>query len=180
MMQRSATTDTGAGPTFTSFQTTVLVILRILVGWHFFYEGLAKLFNPYWTSAGYLAESQWWFKGFFLFLASSPSALTVVDVVNSWGLTVIGLALMLGFLTRSATVGAIILLFLYYIAAPPFAGYQYSMPTEGSYLVVNKTLIELAAAFVLLGFPTGRSFGLDALVLWRGSPRHQKLIRANV
>ncbi len=179
MMQRPATSDAVAGQEYTGFQTTVLVALRIFIGWHFFYEGLAKLLNPYWTSAGYLAESQWWFKGVFLSLATNSSVLAVVDILNSWGLTLIGLGLMLGLFTRVATIGAIVLLFLYYIAAPPFAGYVYSMPTEGSYLVVNKTLIELAAAFVLLVFPTGRSFGLDALVLWRSSAEHQKLIRAN-
>ncbi|NIQ97736.1 MAG: DoxX subfamily, partial [Desulfuromonadales bacterium] len=47
-----------------------------------------------------------------------------------------------------------VLLFLYYIAAPPFVGYVYAMPAEGAYLIVNKVLIELAAMFVLLAFPT--------------------------
>ena len=37
---------------YTNFQTTALVVLRVLIGWHFLYEGLAKLGNPYWTSAG--------------------------------------------------------------------------------------------------------------------------------
>ena len=40
------------------FQTAAIVALRMLIGWHFLYEGLAKLTNPYWTAAGYLAESK--------------------------------------------------------------------------------------------------------------------------
>jgi thiosulfate dehydrogenase [quinone] large subunit len=179
MMQISAKSDAVAGPDYTRFQTTVLVLLRIFVGWHFFYEGLAKLTNPYWTSAGYLAESKWWFSGLFLDIAASPSALAVVDFLNSWGLAAIGLGLMLGFLTRTATGAAIALLFLYYIAAPPFAGYQYSIPTEGSYLIVNKVLIELAAACVLLAFPTGKSFGLDGLVPWKGGSLFRLLKHAS-
>ncbi len=147
--------------TRTNFQTTALVVLRMLVGWHFLYEGLAKLLNPYWTSAGYLAGSQWWFKGLFLDIAANPTAVTVVDYLNVWGLTLIGLGLLLGLFTRAATVAGIVLLALYYIAAPPFGGYVYDMPTEGSYLIVNKILIELAALLVLLAYPTGRSFGLD-------------------
>lgn len=176
MMQQS---DAVIGRSYSGFQTTVLVVLRILVGWHFFYEGLAKLLNPYWTAAGYLAESKWWFSGLFLNLAANPTALAFVDFLNSWGLVAIGLALMLGAFTRVFTVAAIVLLFLYYIAAPPFVGYVYSIPMEGSYLIVNKVLIELAAVFVLLAFPTSMSFGLDRLIFWKKSPEFQALKRAN-
>jgi len=35
---------------------------------------------------------------------------------------------------------------------------------EGTYLWVNKTLIEIFAMAVLLVFPTGRIFGLDRLI----------------
>ncbi|MBI4409310.1 MAG: hypothetical protein HY561_06350, partial [Gemmatimonadetes bacterium] len=41
----------------TTFQTSALVALRMLVGWHFLYEGLAKMTSPYWSSAGYLGGS---------------------------------------------------------------------------------------------------------------------------
>lgn len=145
----------------TGLQTSMLVLLRISIGWHFLYEGLAKLTNPYWTSASYLAESKWWFSGIFHNLAASPSAVTFVDAVNEWGLTLVGLGLLLGLFTRWATIGGMAFLVLYYISAPPFGGYEYAMPTEGSYLLVNKVLIELLALGVLLAFPTGKAWGLD-------------------
>ena len=162
-----------------SFQVTALVALRVLIGWHFFYEGIAKLTNPYWTSAGYLAESKWWFSGLFYSLATNSSVLGAVDFLNSWGLVFIGLGLMLGCLTRAATIGGVVLLALYYIAAPPFAGYTYAMPAEGSYLVVNKVLVELSAMVVLLAFPTGMLFGLDRLIFWKRTPEYQALKRAH-
>jgi thiosulfate dehydrogenase [quinone] large subunit len=149
---------------WTRFQSIALVTLRILIGWHFLYEGLAKLVNPYWTSADYLAGSQWWFSGLFIGIATSPTLLTLVDYINAWGLTLIGLCLILGLLTRTATVAGIVLLALYYIAAPPFAGLAYAMPAEGSYLVVNKVLIELVALVALLAFPTGRILGVDRVI----------------
>ena len=152
-----------------AFQAGTLVALRLVIGWHFLYEGLAKLLNPYWTSAGYLAESQWWFSGVFLAIAASPTAVTIVDYLNMWGQTLIGLGLMLGLFTRWATLAGVALLALYYIVAPPFAGYTYPMPAEGSYLIVNKVLIELAALLVLLAYPTERTFGLDRIA---GGPRH--------
>ncbi|HUG39314.1 MAG TPA: DoxX family membrane protein [Longimicrobiales bacterium] len=145
----------------TNFQTGTLVGLRIIIGWHFLYEGLAKLANPYWTSAGYLAESQWIFADLFIRVAASPAAVTAVDYINMWGLTLIGLALLLGLFARTATIAAIALLALYYISAPPFPGLSYPMPAEGSYLIVNKVLIEMGALLVLLAFPTARTWGLD-------------------
>ena len=89
---------------------------------------------------------------------------TVVDFINVWGLVLIGLALILGFMTREATIAGIVLLALYYLAAPPLLGWSYSMPTEGSYVIVNKVLIELAALTVVMLFPTAHIIGLDRLL----------------
>lgn len=164
---------------YTNVQATALVVLRIFIGWHFFYEGLAKLFNPYWTSAGYLAQSQGWFKGIFLDIAASPSMLTFVDHFNTWALILIGIGLMAGLFTRVAAVGAVVLLVLYYVAAPPFVGLAYAMPMEGSYVIVNKVLIELAAVVVLLVFPTGKAFGLDQWISRKRNPVGAAAAQAN-
>jgi thiosulfate dehydrogenase [quinone] large subunit len=42
------------------------------MGWHFLYEGFAKLLTPTWTSAPYPLLSRGIFSGFFHWLASSP------------------------------------------------------------------------------------------------------------
>lgn len=156
----------------TKIQTAALVTLRLLVGWHLCYEGLAKLLDPYWTSAGYLGAAQWWFKDWFIQLAANPAAVTVIDAVNAWGLTIVGLLLMLGLLNRAAAIAGMVLLLLYFIAAPPLVGLRYPMPAEGSYVVVNKVLVELVALWVLSAFPVSRVFGLDALLQRRraGAP----------
>jgi len=149
---------------YTTAQLVGLVVLRVLIGWHFLYEGVAKLLNPYWTSASYLLESKGPFAGFFHYLANHPSVLNVVDPVNIWALILIGLALVCGCLSQLASIGGMILLLLYYLCTPPFVGYSYSIPMEGSYLIVNKVLIELAALFVLTRFPTSQVIGLDRLI----------------
>ena len=69
-----------------------LVALRLLVGWHFLYEGVIKLQNPYWTSADYLAQSQSFLAGAFHWLAADPARLALVDTLNRWGLVLIGAA----------------------------------------------------------------------------------------
>ena len=35
-----------------------LTVLRVVVGWHFLYEGIAKLTLPAWTAAGYLKQAR--------------------------------------------------------------------------------------------------------------------------
>lgn len=149
---------------YTRFKLWILFLLRIAIGWHFLYEGIAKLLNPYWTSAGFLLESKGLFSGLFHSLATDPTSLKVVDFLNTWGLIAIGLGLMAGFLTRTAAVAGMVLIFLYYICNPPFIGFTYSAPQEGSYLFVNKNVVEFFALWVLLLFPTGKILGLDGLI----------------
>jgi len=164
MAQKLSRVIAGDTLNYTNPQLSVLVILRVLIGWHFLYEGVVKVLNPYWTSAGYLAESKWIFSPFFKFILSHPTLLHAVDLMNMWGLIAIGLGLITGCLTRVASVSGMLLLLLYYLSNPPFIGYKYSAPSEGSYLIVNKNLIELFALGVLTLFPTGNLIGLDRLV----------------
>lgn len=170
-MNASSKGMSGRSPDYGTFQLVALVSLRMLIGWHFLYEGVAKLSNPYWTSAGYLQESKGWFSGFFMDLANNPGALGVVDNLNQWGLLLIGLALLVGVFSRTAAFAGVILLALYYLAAPPFPTLEYAMPSEGSYLIVNKILVELAALLVIVGFPTAHRIGLDRLLFRK---RHQE------
>jgi thiosulfate dehydrogenase [quinone] large subunit len=53
---------------------------------------------------------------------------------------------------------------MFYLCNPPFVGYFYSIPTEGSYLIVNKNLVELGALVVILVTGSGRFAGLDRIV----------------
>jgi len=43
--------DLTSNDAYSGSQLIGLVILRILIGWHFLYEGISKLVNPYWSSA---------------------------------------------------------------------------------------------------------------------------------
>jgi len=87
---------------YTNIQLTALVTLRVLIGWHFLYEGIAKAMNPYWSAGGFLSESQWIFSSLFIAIANSPSALQIVDLINIWGQILIGIALIGGCFSRLA------------------------------------------------------------------------------
>ena len=141
-----------------------LVILRVLIGWHILYEGVSKLINPYWSSAAYLLDSKWIFSGLAKTIVSNPTLLTISDYVNMWGLTLVGLCLLLGVFSRQAALSGMVFISLYYFFAPPFLGLEYSRPGEGSYIIVNKNLIEACALFVLYHFPTSHLIGLDRIL----------------
>ena len=141
----------------------LLAILRIAIGWHFLYEGLTKLFNPAWTARPFLEGSGWIFGNIFRSIASHPGALQVVDFMNEWGLTLIGLALITGLFTKAASWAGALLLMLYYFAYPPFGFYGYSAVNEGNYFIVSKNSIELVTLLVLGFTQSGRFFGLDIL-----------------
>jgi thiosulfate dehydrogenase [quinone] large subunit len=53
---------------------------------------------------------------------------------------------------------------LFYLCNPPFVGYFYSIPTEGSYLIVNKNLVEVCALAVILTTRSGLFAGLDRIL----------------
>jgi len=161
--------------TLTAWQQVSLITLRTLIGWHFLYEGYYKLALPAWsadgkplapwTSAGYLKAAS----GPFAALATkavSAGWVTWIDPVVKIALIAVGLSLILGIATRIGCIAALLLLALFYLVAIPLSG-SHVAGSEGAYLIVNKTLIEAAAVFVLLTFHTGEVAGLDRIFAQR-------------
>jgi uncharacterized membrane protein YphA (DoxX/SURF4 family) len=148
-------------------QSIFLVLLRILIGWHLLYEGIAKLLIPEWSAEAYLLNSRWVFAPVFHWMASTEGILATVDFLNIWGLIIIGFLLIPGLFTRYFAIGGMVLLGLYYIANPPFIGTDFGIPREGHYLFINKTLIEIAALGLLAVFPSGLYFGIDRFLRGR-------------
>ncbi len=55
-----------------------------------------------------------------------------------------------------------LLLAMFYLAHPSFPGSISANTADGHYMIVNKTLIEFAAMWVILLFPTSQYVGLDS------------------
>ena len=138
--------------------TVVATILRVVIGWHFLYEGILKMYNPDWTSYGYLASAQGPLKPVFSALANE-GIIDWVDTLNVAALIIVGITLLLGIVERLGIVIGIILLAMYYLSHPPFPGLT-QLNVEGNYWFVNKNLIELVALVLLYYIPTGQQFGL--------------------
>ena len=141
-----------------------IMVLRVVIGWHFLYEGVSKLTSTTWSAAGYMKASRGPLAEFFRWIASQPHLLDNANLITMYGLTIVGVLLMLGLFTRLAAAGGIGLILLFYLCNPPFIGYFYAIPTEGTYLIVNKNLVELCALVVILLTGTGRFAGLDAIL----------------
>ena len=141
-----------------------ITVLRVVVGWHFLYEGLTKLTSASWSAAGYMKVSRGPFAAVFHWIAGQPQLLDKANLITMYGLTIVGVLLMLGLFTRLAAIGGIGFVLLFYLCNPPFVGYFYSIPSEGSYLIVNKNLVEVGALAVIALTRSGLFAGLDRIV----------------
>ena len=138
-----------------ALRRTVLV-LRLAMGWLFLYAGLTKILDPAWTSAGYLKGAKT-LTGPYAWLAA-PQNIGWVDFLNEWSLTIIGLALILGIMTRYAAWVGMALMVLYYL---PVLNFPYV--GDHSYLV-DEHVIYVLALFVLAFGHAGNYWGLDKLI----------------
>ncbi len=159
----------------TSFQKYLFTFLRIAIGWHFLYEGIAKIFTPNWSSMSYLLNSSGPLEGVFRGMANFQFLVYLVDYSIIFGLILIGLALFLGVATRIAYLAGAALLFLFYISNPPFSVNPIGYGVEGHYLVVNKNLIELIILVVLAFIPKSWFYSLENI-----SKRKPETLATNV
>ncbi len=160
-----------------SLRSAPLVLLRLVIGWHFLYEGLTKLLYPGWTSAGYLKGSSGPLSPLFHGMGANATLVAGIDFLNVSGLTAIGVGLLLGIAIRPAAGVGMGLLALYYLAYPPFFAPFNLGGAEGTYLIVNKNLVEIFALSVILAYPAAH-FGLERW--WRqsrkASPRRREVL----
>lgn len=138
-----------------SAQKVSLFLLRVGMGWLFLYAGFDKLRNPAWSAAGYIKRAKL-FTPFYSWLAE-PTILPVVNFLNEWGLTLIGLSLILGIFVRLSSYLGVIMMLLYYFAISTF---NFPYPTSHSFLV-EEHIIYSAALIVLAAFEAGRVWGLE-------------------
>ncbi|MFW6277686.1 MAG: DoxX family membrane protein, partial [Prolixibacteraceae bacterium] len=144
-----------------NWKKLTITFFRVAIGWHFLYEGLSKLWIENWSAQGYLANATGPFAGFYHWMASSETLMSIIDPVNIAALILIGLALFLGIAIRVSAISGVVLLLLYYFAYPPLGGLSMGA-AEGNIFIVNKNLIE-ALALITLFFLKEKGYGIYAL-----------------
>lgn len=148
--------------TLPDWKKWMITILRMAIGWHFLYEGMTKILAESWTSYNYLINTSGFLSGFYHTLASNPSLLKMADLMNMYGLTLIGVALFTGLCIRYAALAGALMLTLYYFAYPPF-GASIFRETEGQLFLVDKNMIE-ALILIFLAFTSHKGYGLYLLL----------------
>jgi len=136
--------------------------LRVVIGWHFLYEGIYKLALENWSSSSYLMGSKWFLSGFFHWIIAHPTALVVTDFLNIWGLIFIGLGLFLGIAVRISSIAGASLLMLYYIANPPFV--DSAMVSMSHFFIIDRNLIEAIALILLALIRRDYHWGLGQII----------------
>lgn len=137
-----------------------IFFLRIVMGWAFFQGGIVKVLNPNWTAAGFLANTPEGnpFTALWLTLAGNPT----IDFLNAWGLTLVGLALLLGVGVRFAAFwGAVMMIF--YWAAGLTGGLFAGLPVAHGWFIDDHIVYALIL-FGLGAFGAGRILGLDQYI----------------
>ena len=137
------------------WQKVFLTLLRVALGVLFFYAGATKLINPAWSAGGYL-QGAGTFSSFYHLLAS-PSVLPIINFVNEWGLTLLGVSLLFGAGVRlSAPLGAALMLLYYF----PILQFPYIAPHS---FLVDVHIAYAAALLVLYSFHAGRVYGVGSI-----------------
>lgn len=138
------------------FQKVTIFLSRVALGWLLFYAGITKVIDPNWSAAGYLNSAKT-FPGLYHWFAGVKN-IGLVNFVNEWGLTLIGISLILGFFVRWASLGGILLMILYYIPVLQF-------PYIGQHsLLVDEHIMYILIMAILFSSQAGRIWGLDGLL----------------
>ena len=135
--------------------SALLFLLRIAMGWYFFYAGIVKVLNPNWSAAGFLNNAKT-FPEFYAWFAE-PSILPFTNLLNEWGLTFIGVALILGISVRLASVLGAAMMLLYY-----FPALQFPYAGDHSYIIDD----HITYALLLLYFAAARAGRVWGLERW--------------
>ncbi len=134
-------------------QKFFLFLSRVVMGWMYFYAGITKVINPNFSAAGYLQGAKT-FAGFYQWLLS-PGILPIVNFVNEWGLTLLGVSLILGVGVRLSSVFGAVLMLLYY-----FPTLDFPYPNAHSY-IVDEHIIYAAMLLFFAAVRAGRAWGLE-------------------
>jgi uncharacterized membrane protein YphA (DoxX/SURF4 family)/phosphoheptose isomerase len=144
-------------------ENAIITLLRIAIGWHFLYEGIAKLTISGWSAQSYLANTTGWLSPFYHSIAAS-SFIGAIDWINIAGLILIGAGLCFGLFSKAASAAGALLLMLYYFAYPPY-GFSLNASGESHLFVVNFQLMEALALLFLLVYPK-QGYGISGLLAY--------------
>ena len=142
----------------TPLQRLLVLALRLMMGWVFFYAGTRQIFMiDNWSAASFLAGAKT-FKPFYD-LFTAPALAPAISFLVKWGHFLIGLSLISGLLVRvSGLIGALLMILYYF---PRLDGWYVAGPNN---LIVEYHLVYATVLVYLVVAHAGRVFGLDGRI----------------
>lgn len=145
-----------AETTESTFDRSIIFILRILMGWTFLYAGTWQIWDNF-DTAGFLNHVVT-FHGFFQLFAT-PTMLPITDLLVKWGHLLIGLSLLTGLGVRLSGPFGVLLMITYY-----FAHMKFPYIEEPVNFLVDYHLVYATVIVWLIAHRAGHVWGLDGVI----------------
>jgi uncharacterized membrane protein YphA (DoxX/SURF4 family) len=125
-----------------------IILLRIAMGGLLFYSGLTKVFDaalslPKPLISAFLPDLYFWL--------GAPDRLSSVNTLYEWALVVVGFLLLIGLLTRTASIAAMVLVLFSYLPSLP----------SSAHFALNENLIYILVLLTLMTARAGQFMGMD-------------------
>ncbi|MGD1003469.1 MAG: DoxX family protein [Minisyncoccia bacterium] len=134
----------------------IILLLRVALGLNFFYLGFSVLFNP---ALGKTVSARS-FGNLYSWLAT-PAAVAGqgnwIQAVAQWAFLIIGICLILGLLTRLASIVGIVLALFSYLPTVSFAAFNVAQ-------FINDEVIIVICLLILIFSNAGNYLGLDTFI----------------
>ena len=154
----------------TSFDRTILLILRLTMAWTFLYAASQQVFVPGWTAAKFLGNTKTFH---FLFVPlAAPELAPIVTFLVSYGHLLIGLCLLVGLMVRLSAGAGIVLMLLYWLGQMDFP-----YIVDRTNYVIDFHIVYALVLVYLIANRAGRVAGLDGWLSTMPAVRANPLLR---
>ncbi|MBZ0163795.1 MAG: DoxX family membrane protein [Notoacmeibacter sp.] len=138
-----------------SFERTLLFLLRLSLGWIFLFAASHQVFVPGWSVAGFLEHTKTFHGLFSMF--TGPVIAPIISFLVSWGHLLIGLSLITGLAVRVSATFGILLMLLYWMAHMDFP-----YISDKNNFIIDFHIVDALVLALLIVRQAGQIWGLDS------------------
>ncbi len=155
--------------TNTTTTRSIILLMRLAMGWIFIYAASHQVLVPGFSIAGFLGSTKtfhWLFAPF-----TSPGTDAVLSFLVSYGHLFIGLSLVTGLMVRISGAFGIAMMVLYWMAHMDFP-----YISDTNYLLVDPHVLFALTLGLLVAVRAGHIYGLDGWVSKQSTVQHSKAL----
>ena len=135
-------------------EPTILVFMRLCMGWTFLYAASHQVFVAGWSVSGFLngTKTFHWLFG----PLAGPSTAPILTVLVEYGHLLIGLSLIFGLMVRLSSTFGILLMLLYWMAHMNFPYISNNLN-----FLIDEHIVYALVLWLMIVKRAGHAFGLD-------------------